>query len=263
MNLLRSILATTQFEFSQSLSAQRLLVAAVLAGFPPAMITVIWQAGRRSGNVVPLDDLLIFILVSIVALLAQLLWATPNVYSELEAKSWIFVASRPGGRIALFLGKYLAAVFFGFSVCYVSVSACLVIRAIAMNTSVFPYTTWLGMNSTLLLACFSYSAIFSLIGTIFQKKAMVFAVAYVLLSEGIVANIPAIISRFTPRFHLQTIATKWIGWILPIPEEIYKQEFGDTSTLFHLLCLVPAIVMILICGCIVITSRQYITAEET
>ena len=262
MNLIRSIWATTLFEIKRSFSVQRVLVAAILAGFPPAMVTVITIAGRRSGDQLPLDNLLIIILVSIVGLLSQLLWATPNVYTELEGKSWIFIASRPRGRISLFLGKYLSAVAFSFAVCFIAISLCLGIRTYALTTQVNPAKTWLAMNSAMLLACFSYSAIFSVIGTLFQKRAMVFGAAYIILSEAILANVPAIISRFTARFHLQAIAADWLGWFHPIPEEQFRMIFGDTSTAFHLTCLISAIIILLAIGCTIVTARQYITAEE-
>ena len=104
-----------------------LAVATVLAGFPPTMVAVIGFSGQS----IPISDLLIMVLVSIVAFLSQLLWATPNIYTELEGKSWIFVASRPRGRTALFLGKYLSAVGFSFAVCFISISLCLAIRTYA------------------------------------------------------------------------------------------------------------------------------------
>ena len=63
---------------------------------------------------------LILLLVGLVTVLSLLLWATPNVHSELEGKSWVFIASRPGGRISNFLGKYMAAVYSSFLVSWAS-----------------------------------------------------------------------------------------------------------------------------------------------
>jgi hypothetical protein len=235
------------------------MVAAVLAGFPPAMVAVISLTGRS----IPITDLLIISLVGIVAMLAQLLWATPNVYSELEGKSWIFIASRPRGRIALFLGKYLSAVAFSLLVCLVAISLCLAIRTyVPPATMVNPLPAWAGMMGTALVGCVVYSAVFSLIGTIFQKRAMVFGAAYVILFEIMMANIPAIISQFTVRFHLQAIAADWIGWYLPISPAEFASVYGSYSTRFHLICLAGVAMVTLIAGSVTITARQYITAEE-
>ncbi len=259
MNLLRSVLATALFEFRRSLSAQRLMVAAVLAGFPPAMVSVISLTDRS----IPITNLLIISLVAIVAMLALLLWATPNVYSELEGKSWIFIASRPRGRMALFLGKYLSAVVFSVLVCFVAISMCLAIRTyVPPATMINPLPTWAGMMGTAVVGCMVYSAVFSLIGTLFQKRAMVFGAAYVILFEIVVANIPAMISQFTVRFHLQAIAADWIGWYLPISADEFASVYGDYSTRFHLICLACVAVVTLVAGSIIVTTRQYITAEE-
>lgn len=260
MNLIRSVIATALFECRRSLSLQRILVGAVLAGFPPAMVTVI----RFSGSPIPISNLLIISLVGIVAVLAQLLWATPNVYSELEGKSWIFLASRPRGRIALFLGKYLSAVCFSFAVCLIAITLCLAARTyLPPQSMVNPSLELAAMSGTALIGCLAYSAVFSTIGTIFQKRAMVFGAAYIILSEAILANVPAIINRFTARFHLQAVAADWIGWFHPIPQEDYNLLFGDFSTGFHLVWLFIATVGMLMIGSVIITTRQYITADET
>ncbi len=258
MNLLRSTWATASFEVRRSMSMQRLMVASVLAGFPPAMVAVI----GLSGGGVPLTDLLIIVLVGIVGLLAQLLWATSNVFTELEGKSWIFLASRPRGRISLFLGKYVSAVAFSFAVCFVAITLSIVFRTYLLTTEINPIRNWIGMIGSSLLACMVYSAIFSVIGTIFQKRAMVFAAGYIIMSEMILANVPAIIGRFTARFHLQAVAAEWIGWFHPVPEDAFEQLFGKASQWFHLSCLGGAVVALLIIGCVVITTREYITAEE-
>lgn len=234
------------------------MVAIVLAGFPPVMVTVIGM----SGGEIPLTDLLIIVLVSIVGLLAQLLWATSNVYTELEGKSWIFIASRPRGRIALFLGKYLAAIVFTFAVCFVAISLCLAIRTYLFVTEVNPVNTWIGMNGAMLIGCAIYSAVFSVIGTVFQKRAMVFAAGYIILSEAILANVPAIIGRLSARFHLQAIAAEWIGWFHPLPEEQFHVLFGQSSIWFHLGCIGGATIFLLTIGCFIVMTREYLTTEE-
>ena len=243
------------------MSAQRITLAVILSLFPPTMLFFT----SVSGGELPITDLLILILVGMVSVLAQLLWATPNVYSELEGKSWIFLASRPRGRISLFLGKYLSSVFFSFAICLIAITLCLFIKTyVPPRTMTNPFPDWVGLSGVALVSCFVYSAIFSLIGTLFQKRAMVLGVAYFVMSDVVIANVPAIISRFTGRFHLQGIASNWLGWMHPIlTSSEYKDLFGDYSANFHLTCLASGVLVILTIGCIAVTTRQYITAEET
>jgi ABC-type transport system involved in multi-copper enzyme maturation permease subunit len=260
--LVRSVLATFFFEIHRCLNLQRVAVVLVLSLFPPAMIAAIGLSGRAHANPIPMSDFLIVVLVGIVGILAQLLWATSAVHSELEGKSWIFLASRPRGRISLFLGKYLAAVAFSFAVCLLAASGCLIVRTYVAKTMVNPIDTWLAMNATSLVSCLTYSAIFSCIGTFSQKRAMVFSAGYFILSEMILANVPAIISQFTARFHLQSIAAEWIGWFYPIGEQEYHELYGKFSLGFHLTCVFAGIVGLLVAGCWIVSSRQYLTDEE-
>ena len=260
MNLLRSIYATVVFEFKRSMSFQRLMLAAILSLFPPTMLFFT----SVTGSDLPISEYLILILVGMVSVLSQLLWATPNIYSELEGKSWIFLASRPRGRISLFLGKYLSSVLFSFAICVIAISTCLAIKTyVPPYSSTNPFPEWIGLNVIALISCFLYSAIFSLIGTLFQRRAMVLGVAYFVMSEIVIANVPAIISRFTGRFHLQGIVSNWLGWIPFLDSPEYKTIFGDFSTTFHLVCLAVGIVTLLAAGCFIVTTRQYVTAEET
>ena len=259
MILLRSIIATVIFEFKRSLSTQRLMLAAVLSLFPPTMLFFT----SVSGSQLPITDLFILILVGIVSILAQLLWATPNVYSELEGKSWIFLASRPRGRIALFLGKYASSVIFSYGICVIAITLCLFIKTYVPPASwANPIPDWIGLNGIALISCIAYSAIFSLIGTLFEKRAMVLGAAYVGVAEITIATVPAIINKFTARLHLQGIASHWLGWLHPLTPDEYATLYGDYSAGFHLICLGAGVVIVLAAGCFAIMTRQYITAEE-
>ena len=147
MNLLRSIYATILFEFKRSMSPQRLALAGVLSLFPPTMLFFT----TVSGSNLPITELLILILVGMVSVLAQLLWATPNVYSELEGKSWIFLASRPRGRIALFLGKYVSSVVFSYAICFIAITLCLAIKTyVPPRAMTNPALDWISLNLSLI-----------------------------------------------------------------------------------------------------------------
>ena len=161
----------------------------------------------------------IVFLVSLVCLLSLLLWATPNVYSELEGKSWSFIASRPGGRISIYLGKFLASVFVSFGICLVAMSLSVLVadRLLSLPGA---QRLWISLCGIYLLACFVYGAIFSMLGTLFYKRAMVVAAGYLIGSEMFLATVPAVISKLTMRYHLQELGISWIGFFfLPFDTE--------------------------------------------
>jgi len=276
-NWINGAIATCRFELMRSFSIQRLSIMAALALFPPALVTLVLGASRVVESNVPDPNLvegvvvlqsstpfLIIFLTSLVCLLSLLLWATPNVYAELEGRGWGFVASRPGGRIAIYLGKYAAAVIISFSISLLAMSLSVLVAS-QLNLIVDPKQLWLSLTAIFLLASLSYGAVFSMLGTIFFKRAMVVAAGYLVGSEIFVASIPALIGKLTIRFHLQELGIHWIGFFLPVDNEPeYRLIFGSALPIWvHLVSLLGGAVITMLVGAIVITHRQYITSDES
>jgi hypothetical protein len=269
--------ATLQFELKRSFTIQRVCVSLVLAFFPPLMVGLIFGGTRLAENVVRDDDVIegitamqahtpfaIIFLVSLVCLLSLLLWATPNVYSELEGKSWGFLSSRPGGRMAVYIGKYLSAVLVSFAISMLAMSLSTLVTH-RMNLLEDARQLWLSLSVIYFLACLTYGAVFSMLGTIFFKRAMVLAAGYLVGSEVFLASIPAVIGKFTLRFHLQELGIRWIGFFLPVESESeYRAIFGEALPVWvNFLALAIGAAVCLLVGAIVITHRQYITSEES
>ena len=267
MKAVQGAIATCQFELSRILSFQRIAVSSVLALFPPAMLFLLVSFSKfGDAPAIQYPQFIATMFIFMVCLLSSLLWATPNVYSELEGKSWVFTACRPRGRISMVIGKYLASLIFSFGVCLVAVTLCVAITQIWTGSLRDYIDTWLNMVLIFFFACATYGAIFSLIGTLFYRRAMVIAAGFTLVSEAILANIPAIISRFTMRFHLQFTAMHAFGDFMPVSkEEIYQHYFlpDDTSIWYHIGCMALTIVVALGIGCYVVVSREFLTSDET
>ncbi len=274
-NWINGAIATCSFELRRSFTVQRTAVSLVLAMFPPVMITLMITAttlagresermGQAMANAQSFSVFMIVFLVALVTLLSLLLWATPNVYSELEGKSWSFVASRPGGRVSLFLGKFIASVFVSFSVALVALSLSVLIteRTISLPNA---ERAWLSLAVIFLLACISYGAIFSMLGTLFYKRAMVVAAGYLIGYEFFLGSVPAVVSKLTMRFHLQSLGIRWLGFFLPFeggPEQ-YAMLYGQPwPSWVHILILVATGLAALAAGGFIIVNRQYISAEE-
>ena len=208
-NWLNGALATCSFELRRSFTFQRTSVSVVLALFPPVMLGLLIAGTEMSGDsqarsvMQDFTKLITVLMVSLVCLLSLLLWATPNVYSELEGKSWSFVASRPGGRISIFLGKFLAAFLVSLSISVSAISLCVLLASLRLGIE-DPQGMWLAMCGVFLFACSVYAAVFSLIGTFFINRAMVVAAGYLIGSDIVMASIPgALINKITIRYHLQ------------------------------------------------------------
>jgi ABC-type transport system involved in multi-copper enzyme maturation permease subunit len=277
-SIFSGVLATAGFELRRSFTFQRTSVSVILALFPPLMLSLLIfgsmvaeskisssQAAQVSASVQDVSRLLTILMVAMVCLLSLMLWATPNISSELEGKSWSFIASRPGGRISVFLGKFLASFAVAFSISMIAVTLCVVISN-RMFGIADASRLWLAMGGVFFAACLVYSAVFSMIGTIFIKRAMVVAAGYIIGSDIVLASIPgALINKFTLRYHLQELGIRWVGWFMPgTAESEYRQVFGTGwSTWLHISVLVAIMSLALSIGCWVIVNREYVISDES
>ena len=275
MNWLTGAFATCGFELRRSFTFQRTAVSVVLAIFPPTMLGLLVfgalfaeSRGVEGGTVTTVIQevarLLILFMVSLVCLLSLMLWATPNVHSELEGKSWSFIASRPGGRISIFLGKFLAAFFVAFCISLIAISLCVLIASRMLKIP-NPEQLWVAMVGVYLIACCVYSAVFSMMGTMFIKRAMIVAAGYLFVSDIILASIPgALINKLTLRYHLQEIGISWIGWFLGANEPDYRAIYGAAwPTWIHVAVLAGIALVTLGIGCWVIVNREYVISDES
>jgi hypothetical protein len=245
------------------------LVALGLAMFPPVMLNVVVRTAFVSqssvaGDVTQYSEFAMIFLVSMVCLLSLLLWATPNLQSELEGKTWSFIAVRPRARVASFLGKYLLAVAISFAVSMTALAGCILV-ANSYQGLENPLRTLVSLAIIYALACLVYAAIFSAIGTVFTKRAMIVAAGYVIGAETFLSLFPAVVSKATMSFHLRTIGIEWIGFFLPGGSEFeYYSAFGQPwPTGWHIACIVLMTFISLGVGVLVITNRQYVTADQS
>lgn len=269
MHWIRGAQATFEFELKRSLTWNRFLVAVGLALFPPVMLNVVVRTAFVSRSQIAADvtqysEFAMIFLVSMVCVLSLLLWATPNVQSELEGKTWNFIAVRPGARIAIFLGKYLVAVAISFAVSGTALAGCILVANTYQGLE-DPLRTLRSLGIIYALACMVYAAIFSAIGTVFTKRAMVVAAGFMIGAETFLSLIPAVVSKVTMSFHLRTIGLEWIGYFLPATTETdYYLQFGQPWPVWiHVSCIALMTAVSLIVGMIVITNRQYVNADQT
>lgn len=267
MMWIKGAIATCFFELKRSFTLQRGMVAAVLSLFPPAMVFLLLFVAftQNAQEIIGELKMMVVLLVSLVCVLSILLWATPNVYSELEGKSWIFSASRPKGRTSLLLGKYLASVFYSFMVCEIAICLSLFLAVVFNVPSRDVLADWAALSGIFLLGSITFGAIFSLIGTLFFKRAMVVGAVYVIVVECICGMMPSLIGKFTFQYHLRSLGLEWLGFFLPPPfeDKTYKIIYGDHEQWFHLACLGGATIVILGIAIVIINWRQYITSDET
>ena len=243
---------TAIFELTRSLTWGRIATAGVLALFPVFMLVLILVL---NGVVIPTEQL-IGILLLLILQLALLLWASPVVYSELEGRTWIYLASRPYGSVTTVMGKTAVAIFWSYMVSWIALTLCvLVISNHEHPRKVFQI--WGGFSILLFLGSLAYASMFALIGTIFHRRAMVFCVVFA--AGSIFAGLfDAIIGKLSVFHHLVSLSADLLG-ILQEEELAYFNSqpiWGDVLGLL----IITAIGF----GGIFATlrMREYITADE-
>jgi len=113
------------------------------------------------------------------------------------------------------------------------------------------------------MASFAYSAILSMIGTLFIKRAMVVGAGVLLGWETILSTLPAIVNRLTISYHLRRLGELWLGWFLPDSKIEYEIIYGAPGPAWlHIGAVGFVTVFALFIGCYTVVNRQYISKEE-
>ncbi len=253
---LRAIWAVFRFEFGRTLIVRRLAVAAFLALFPVAMVLLIGTEGRLAtpfGAAVALYVLV----VEVICLMGLLLWATPVILSELEGRTWNYLAVRPAGKGAVLLGKYLAAVTWTAMTAWTSLSICLIILQPQQST----WHLWIVLSALIWLSCLAYGALFVLLGVLFIRRGMVVAVAYTFIIEVIIPLIPAMINQLSVQYYLRNLGMRWF------PADEWAGYRGgmyvsDASAWQHLLVLAGVIAVLLTVAVLILRRRELVTDDH-
>jgi ABC-type transport system involved in multi-copper enzyme maturation permease subunit len=242
-----------RFEIGRILTLPRLAIGAALALFPVALIALMLFHDANLKDPQSGGAVLFILIPEMVCLMSILLWATPMIHTEVEGKTWAYLAVRPAGKGPILLGKYLAAVAWTGTLALVSLTLSVAI----INPEHGMVFTWLVFARLVVLSCFAYSAIFVLLGVLFLRRGMLAAVAYTVVFEVLVAFIPAVINQFTVQYHLRCLL------IQSIPEvaKNLRGLFGDNPWWQHVLILAAITGVALGIAAVVLRQRELVRGD--
>lgn len=204
------VLAVFRNEWQQTFTAGRMAGWLLICAVPVLLTFMVsqsesfqselgFQVGTSGNQITTMWTIILFFVCEIVCLLQLLLWATPWLYSELEGKTWSYLAVRPGGKSAVLLGKYFAAATRTMLGTLLALSLALLIARPVDGWKVF-----LVLGFIMAISSFSYAALFVLLGAVFPKRSMVLAVGYSLVIEFLVPRFPAIINQLSLQFRIRS-----------------------------------------------------------
>jgi ABC-type transport system involved in multi-copper enzyme maturation permease subunit len=254
LNWLWGVVGVAKLEIQRSLTTARILTWLAMVLFPVTIVALtVWQIHQFQANFdeaqkALADDqskfafsmMLYVLLPQVVTPLGLLLWATPVVSSELEGQTWIYAVTRANGRRAVLLGKYFVAVVWSCSSSIVSASIAIPITG--MQSSVL---AWFVIVGLILLSSVAYAALFVLIGTLFQRRAMITAFVYMIGVETFLSLVPATINQLTVSFRLRSILFQSMELEITSANQ-RAQWFLDTTPVWQSVCYLGLYAVILL-----------------
>jgi ABC-type transport system involved in multi-copper enzyme maturation permease subunit len=213
--MIGATLAVAGFQLGRLRSRQRLLLASLGVIFPAAVMLAV----RRTALVSLDRDLAITMIYALVpeavCMLGLLVTMCPAVADELERGTWIHVAVRPGGRRALLVGTYLAAVIWTSTVGFLAAALAVFVAGVPQPLPV------IGMLGALVvLSSLGRAALFALPAVILPKRALVASVGVALVVEYLAGFIPAVVNQATVSLRLRSLLVVWMHWRRQLPVEM-------------------------------------------
>jgi ABC-type transport system involved in multi-copper enzyme maturation permease subunit len=237
-------MAVVRFLGRRAFTGSRLAWWLLLAAFPGALVLLI--QGTSPDDQQPPPEawlLLLYVLIPCVTCVAgTFLWVTATVQSEIDAKTWIYLATRPYGVTSLLVGNYVVAVAWTVSVAMAALAIVLTLMPSEEVTD-----RWRAFAGLILLAAPAYASVYALIGVLFIKRAMFVAVAYTLVFEMIMGFMPAVINKLTIQYRLRSLAFRWLD-LDQLPPELatgLREVLSDAPPYQHVVILIATAVAFL------------------
>ena len=256
------ILTVIRFEMRRTRTDARAATWLLMILFPAGLLALYRLEAQTDANFEPPDEQVLWIVLyglipQVVCLLGLLLWVAPVLQAELEGRTWIYLAVRPGGKFATLIGKYLNGVAWTASAALIGLTVGMLVGQLHVSQ---PIRLWCVMACLIFFSCFAYGAAYAVIGALFHRHAMVVSVAYILIFEVVISNLPAVINRFTVQHHLLNLLFRWMDQ--DMIEEL-ELLVGNDPAWHHVAALVIYTLVMLTTASLILRWRQYATSDET
>jgi ABC-2 type transport system permease protein len=240
----------------QLVHGRRLLVLSLLFLLPTVLAGVVRLAPRP-----PPVDVLAFALVfnlipHALAPLTALLYAAGIVQDEVEEQTLTYLLLRPLPRWALYLTKLAAALL--VTVALTAVFTTLALAVIYWGTSelwgdVLPVRA-AKVVGLLALAQLGYAALFGVLG-LGTRRALVAGLAYIVIFEGLLANIDFVGRRLTVMYYFRVLSVRWLD---PAGSRAWSLDLAEAPTASAcVLTLVAASAVLVALGAVMMASREF------
>lgn len=236
---------------------RRLLVLSIVFMVPTA-IALLARAYPDDGayHAAEAEETLIFYMVPQSLLpLTALVFASGMIQDEIEDQTLTYLLVRPLPRWALYLAKLVGTVLVAALVTAVFTTLALV--AIYWGGPEFRETALLKRvlvaSGLFGLATFVYASIFGCLSLVL-RRVLVIGVAYVILFEGLFANIDFVVRKGTVMWYLRVLGVRWLG--LDVPSWSIDLDLAP-SGLTSLLVLLGIALTAIAIACVLMCVREF------
>lgn len=242
------------FELRRSFSVGRIGLWMLMVLFPVLLTGMIRYLSPEQPPREAFMIIMFALIVRVACVMGLLLWATPLVSSELEGRTWVYLVSRPHGSRSVVFGKYLVAICWAMSAGFVAASL-----TVPLSEITEAWRLWGALCVLVVLGSLAYGSLFTVIGAFIQRRAMVAAIIYLVIGEGVLSLVPATINRLTVGYRLLSLLAAWMD----LPTDGPQSQLLETgSPWFHVLVLLMYASVLLVAALGRVRLGGYLTAAE-
>lgn len=194
-------------------------------------------------------------------ILAALLYGASLLAGEIEDKTLVYLFTRGLPRWRVLVGKYLASAVVITVLSLASMSVAYLLCGAPIGPEI-----WLALAASTTGACFTYTAIFCLLGLFVPRRAIPVGLIYAVVVEYVLSSVPALVNELTASYYLRSMAWRIAEVDLPsnremreFHEQIEPFLFVDVPTALLALSLIT--LGTLLASAVIIHRRQWPLTE--
>jgi ABC-2 type transport system permease protein len=247
----------------QIVGGKRLWILGGFLGLPALLILMILGLGEK----IPERDVVLTILIyalypQSLVILATLLYGSGLLSAEIEARTLVYLLSRPLPRWKILVVKYAATVCILVALTLASLMLCASLAG-------FPggLRTLIALSTSVVLACVAYTAIFALIGLLAPRRAVPVGLIYAGVLEIALSFVPAFVNQLSVSHYLRSLAySMWRPEHLPAEAERFLEQalsfVGDTGPWASVLALLAFPAVALALSAALLELREYPLTDD-
>lgn len=247
---------------------RRLSILVLLYLLPAALVVLVRSLApnfeaesERPFYMLEFVTVLIF-LPTVVVPLTALLFSSGIIQDEIEDQTLTYLLVRPIPKSGIYLMKWLAAV--AVAIALMSVFTTLAEAVLWFGANLLTPAEWAKRVSGIVVAqawaLLAYSAIFGFVSLIF-KKTLIIGAGYILLFEGVLANIPFVIREYTIMYYTRVQWLRTLAWPDRVLQDVKRTWAIDLETAPSVNGAVATLLVItaifLLLACYLMVTREF------